>query len=197
MKIQKIMIIGSGLMGSGIAQVCAQAGIQVFLHDVSKDVLEKAIKNINWSIGKFIQKGSLTEDHESIIGRINLITDIKSAQDVELTIEAVFEKLELKQEIFQKLDELKRRDIDAVLATIDGAPLTWAEVKNILGTTVSSASTEDRRQAVNRLVDQRITVHPGIRGRADLVGIDPRKRRFRPAALGLRSDTTRSRRAWW
>jgi 3-hydroxybutyryl-CoA dehydrogenase len=117
------MIIGSGLMGSGIAQVCAQAGIQVFLHDVSKDVLEKAIKNINWSIGKFIQKGSLTEDHESIIGRINLITDIKSAQDVELTIEAVFEKLELKQEIFQKLD--KNCNPDCLIASNTSAiPIT-------------------------------------------------------------------------
>ncbi len=70
MGIQKVMVVGSGLMGSGIAQVCAQAGIQVYLHDVSKEALVKAIKTIDWSVGKFVEKGKLSEDKDSIMARI-------------------------------------------------------------------------------------------------------------------------------
>jgi len=102
---QKVLVVGSGLMGSGIAQVCAQTGIQVLLYDVSKDALVNAIKTIDWSVGKFIEKGKLDEDRDSIMARIRLITDITDGKEVDLAIEAVFEKLELKQEIFQKLDK--------------------------------------------------------------------------------------------
>ncbi len=105
MGIQKVLVVGSGLMGSGIAQVCAQTGIQVLLYDVSKDALVNAIKTIDWSVGKFIEKGKLDEDRDSIMARIRLITDITDGKEVDLAIEAVFEKLELKQEIFQKLDK--------------------------------------------------------------------------------------------
>ena len=106
MGIQKVMVVGSGLMGSGIAQVCAQAGIQVYLHDVSKEALAKAIKTVDWSVGKFVEKGKLSEDKDSIMARIRLITDFKDGKLVDLAIEAVFERLELKQEIFQKLDKI-------------------------------------------------------------------------------------------
>jgi 3-hydroxybutyryl-CoA dehydrogenase len=106
MNIQKVMVIGAGLMGSGIAQVCAQTGIQVMLYDVSKDALDKALKTIDWSVGKFIEKGKLAEDRETIIDRIQPITDIKDGKDVQLVIEAVFENIELKREIFQQLDTI-------------------------------------------------------------------------------------------
>ncbi len=106
MGIQKVLVVGSGLMGSGIAQVCAQAGIQVLLYDVSKDALADAIKTIGWSVGKFIEKGKLAEDRESIIARILPITDINDGKEVDLAIEAIFEKLELKQEVFRKLDKI-------------------------------------------------------------------------------------------
>ena len=105
MRIQKVLVIGSGLMGSGIAQVCAQAGIQVYLHDVSKQALTKAIKTVDWSVGKFIEKGKLSEDRDSIMARIRLITDLNDGKEVDLAIEAVYEKLELKQDVFQKLDK--------------------------------------------------------------------------------------------
>jgi 3-hydroxybutyryl-CoA dehydrogenase len=105
MEITKVIVVGSGLMGSGIAQVCAQAGIQVFLNDVSPEALDKAIKNIEWSVGKFIEKGKLAEKKETIIDRITPITDLDSAKDIDLAIEAVFEQLELKQQIFEELDQ--------------------------------------------------------------------------------------------
>jgi 3-hydroxybutyryl-CoA dehydrogenase len=106
MEVKKVIVIGSGLMGSGIAQVCAQAGIQVFLNDASEDALNKAIKNIEWSVGKFIEKGKLTEEKKTILGRITPIKDLEKGKDVDLAIEAVFEQLELKQQIFEKLDQL-------------------------------------------------------------------------------------------
>ena len=106
MEIKKVIVVGSGLMGSGIAQVCAQAGIQVFLNDASEDALNKAIKNIEWSVGKFIEKGKLTEEKKAILGRITPIKDLEKGKDVDLAIEAVFEQLELKQQIFEKLDNL-------------------------------------------------------------------------------------------
>lgn len=105
MNIQKVMVVGSGLMGSGIAQVCAQAGIQVMLYDVAKDALVNAIKSIDWSVGKFVQKGKLTEAKDSIMARISLITELKEGLESDLVIEAVYEKLELKQEVFRKLDD--------------------------------------------------------------------------------------------
>jgi 3-hydroxybutyryl-CoA dehydrogenase len=100
------MVVGSGLMGSGIAQVCAQAGLKVFLYDVSKEALAKALKTIDWSVGKFIEKGKLTEDKDIIMGRIEVVEELKAGDKVNLIIEAVFENLELKQEIFAKLDQI-------------------------------------------------------------------------------------------
>jgi len=106
MAIQKVFIVGSGLMGAGIAQVCAQAGLQVFITDVNQEILDRAMKNIAWSIGKFIEKGKLTENLETILSRIRTGMDFTPANQVDLAIEAVFEKLDLKQEIFRKLDEI-------------------------------------------------------------------------------------------
>jgi 3-hydroxybutyryl-CoA dehydrogenase len=106
MAIQKVFIVGTGLMGAGIAQVCAQAGLQVFITDVNQEILDRAMKNIAWSMGKLIEKGKLTENLETILSRIRTGTDFTPANQVDLAFEAVFEKLDLKQEIFRKLDEI-------------------------------------------------------------------------------------------
>ena len=105
MAIQKVFVVGSGLMGSGIAQVCAQSGIQVFINDIGQEILDRALKNISWSVGKFIEKGKVKENLETVMGRIKTGTDFTAAGQVDLAIEAVFEKLDLKQEVFRKLDE--------------------------------------------------------------------------------------------
>ena len=105
MSIDKVLVVGCGLMGSGIAQVCAQAGIKVFINDVSQEALDRAFKNISWSVDKFYEKGTLKEEKETIIGRIRAVKDIDAEPEVDLAIEAVFEKVELKQEIFKKLDQ--------------------------------------------------------------------------------------------
>lgn len=108
MVIQKVFIVGSGLMGNGIAQVCAQAGIQVFMNDINQEILDRALKNISWSVSKFIEKGKLKEKLETIMGRIQTGTDFTAAAQVDLAIEAVFEKVDLKQGIIRKLDTICR-----------------------------------------------------------------------------------------
>ena len=123
MGIDKVFIVGAGLMGSGIAQVCAQSGIQVTLKDISKEAIEKGLKSIAWSVGKFIEKGKLTEEKEAILGRIKTTTEWSQAHEADLVIEAVFERLDLKQEIFREVDRSCKSD--AVLATNTSAiPIT-------------------------------------------------------------------------
>jgi 3-hydroxybutyryl-CoA dehydrogenase len=105
MAINKILVMGSGLMGSGIAQVCAQSGINVRLYDSSAEALEKAKQKIAWSVGKFVEKGKLTEDKDTILNRITTVDEIKTGLEVDLAIEAVFENIDIKREVFKTLDE--------------------------------------------------------------------------------------------
>jgi 3-hydroxybutyryl-CoA dehydrogenase len=106
MSINNVVVVGSGLMGSGIAQVCAQAGIRVFLNDMSEEALERARRNIAWSVGKFVEKGKLQEERDVIMERITTTASLDAVGDVDLAIEAVFEKIEVKHEIFKKLDQV-------------------------------------------------------------------------------------------
>lgn len=108
MQINTVCIVGSGLMGSGIAQVSAQAGFQVVLHDVTREALMKGVEGISWSVGKLVEKGRLEESEETILSRISTTVDIEAAKDADLAIEAVFEDRELKQHIFKKLDDICR-----------------------------------------------------------------------------------------
>ena len=105
MTINKIFVVGSGLMGSGISQACAQAGLDVLLYDIDKEALERAVKNMEWSLNKFFEKGIITEDGATVMKRVRTVSDFSEAGEADLLIEAVFENLELKREVFQKLDE--------------------------------------------------------------------------------------------
>ncbi len=104
MAIDKVFIVGSGLMGAGIAQVCAQSGVRVTLCDVNQEALAKAQKNIAWSVGKFVEKGKVAGTVDEIMARIAFTGDLTACAGHPLVIEAVFENLELKREIFAKLD---------------------------------------------------------------------------------------------
>ena len=115
MEIKKVFVVGAGLMGGGIAQVCAQAGIHVTLNDVKEEALEKSLKSIRWSVGKFIEKGKVHEDLEQIMSRIESTVDYERVTEADLVIEAVFENLELKQKVFREIDGLAKKD--AVIAT--------------------------------------------------------------------------------
>ncbi|MBU4275576.1 MAG: 3-hydroxyacyl-CoA dehydrogenase family protein [Proteobacteria bacterium] len=106
MSIDKVFIIGSGLMGSGIAQVCAQAGLEATLSDVSQEQLDKAVKNIAWSAGKLIEKGKVAGTLDEVMGRISTSVDLAPAAEADLVMEVVFENLEVKQEVFAKLNQV-------------------------------------------------------------------------------------------
>lgn len=104
MAIDHVFIAGAGLMGSGIAQVCAQAGIQVTLSDIDEQALKKGREGIAWSVGKLVEKKKLSEGRQAILSRVETTTDSSGAAVADLAIEAVFENLAIKQEIFHKLD---------------------------------------------------------------------------------------------
>lgn len=106
MKIEKVCIVGSGLMGSGIAQVSAQAGLSVTLCDVSMAILDKALKSIASSLNKFSEKGKLKEDVSTILGRIQPSVSYDGAATADLVIEAVFEKIEIKNEVLKKISSV-------------------------------------------------------------------------------------------
>jgi 3-hydroxybutyryl-CoA dehydrogenase len=104
-KMKKIFVIGSGIMGSGIAQSCAQSGHHVAMIDVNEDALEKAMETITWSLRKLAEKDKLNEPHEDIITRIEKSKTIESGRNADLVIEAISENLEAKQMIFKALGE--------------------------------------------------------------------------------------------
>lgn len=103
MGIKRVFVAGAGLMGSGITQVCASAGLEVIMCDVASEALERALKNIAWSVGKFIEKQKVKGPLEAIMARITSTNDLTMAAEVDLCIEAVFERLDLKQEVFGRL----------------------------------------------------------------------------------------------
>lgn len=101
------MIIGAGQMGSGIAQVCAQAGFTVILNDVKDDFFERGLATITKNLTRDVEKGRKTEDEKSqILARITKSTAIEDARDADLVIEAAVENMEIKQSIFKQLDTI-------------------------------------------------------------------------------------------
>ncbi len=84
MTVKKVFIVGAGLMGSGIAQSCAQAGIEVCMHDVKSDALERALQNIEWSVRKFIEKGKLKENKKAVMNRIEAVSEFSGAASADL-----------------------------------------------------------------------------------------------------------------
>ena len=121
---RKLAVIGAGLMGSGIAQVSAQAGWDVVLRDVTDEALKRGTDGIKASYDKFVSKGRLeAHDADAALARITATTDLDAAADADIVVEAVFEKLEVKHEIFRTLDKIVRAD--AVLASNTSAiPIT-------------------------------------------------------------------------
>ncbi|MEU9759674.1 3-hydroxyacyl-CoA dehydrogenase family protein [Streptomyces sp. NPDC047985] len=121
---RKLAVIGAGLMGSGIAQVSAQAGWDVVLRDVTDEALARGRDGISASYEKFVSKGKLeAADAEAALARITTTTDLDAVADADVVVEAVFEKLDVKHEIFRSLDKIVRAD--AVLASNTSAiPIT-------------------------------------------------------------------------
>lgn len=116
MAIKKIMVIGAGQMGSGIAQVCAQAGFHVVLNDMNEAALEKGLGNIEKLLTRAVEKERINEeDKEATLARLTSSSSLEAASDCDLVIEAVIENMDVKASVFQQLDEIA--PAHAILAT--------------------------------------------------------------------------------
>jgi 3-hydroxybutyryl-CoA dehydrogenase len=120
----RVLVVGAGLMGSGIAQVAAVAGWDVTLRDVTQPALDKGMAAVERSLARMVDKQTVTaDDRDAAMARIATTTDLDAAADAELVVEAVFEEVEVKREVFRELDRLA--NADAVLATNTSAiPVT-------------------------------------------------------------------------
>ena len=109
---KKTAIIGSGTMGNGIAQVIATAGYKVILVDLEEELIERGIETIKKNLDRAFKKDKIEKgEKEEIINRIETTTRYEDIKDVDLVIEAVPEKIEIKKEVFRKLDEILEEDV--------------------------------------------------------------------------------------
>ncbi len=116
MEIKKIMVIGAGQMGGGIAQVAAQAGLQVVLNDIDAAFIDKRVAFIDKTLTRNVEKGRITEDEkQAALARLIPSTNLQDAADVDFVVEAAIENMEIKEQIFRKLDEITRPGV--ILAT--------------------------------------------------------------------------------
>jgi len=107
MTIQKVGVVGCGLMGSGIAQVAAAAGFQTVVREVSGEIVEKGLKNIDKNLARLVEKGALDESKKGEIrGRLKGTTELEDLKDCDVVIEAIIEQLPAKRELFSALDAL-------------------------------------------------------------------------------------------
>ncbi len=107
MDIQKVGVVGLGLMGNGIAQVCATAGFQVVAREVNDELLDKGMKSIERSLQKFVEKNKLSDvEARNTLSRIQRTTNVADLKDCDLVIEAITENPKLKKELFAELDRL-------------------------------------------------------------------------------------------
>ncbi|MDA2913275.1 3-hydroxybutyryl-CoA dehydrogenase [Acidobacteriia bacterium AH_259_A11_L15] len=107
MDIQKVGVVGCGLMGSGITQVTAQAGYHVVVREVNDQLLDKGMKSIEKSLQKFVQKNQLSDtEKQDTLSRIQRTTAVSDLKDCDLVIEAVTENPKLKKDLFKELDNL-------------------------------------------------------------------------------------------
>ncbi|MHB2016295.1 MAG: 3-hydroxyacyl-CoA dehydrogenase family protein [Candidatus Xenobia bacterium] len=108
---KKIAIVGSGAMGSGIAQVAAGMGVSVVVRDVNQAQLDKALKTIDGSLARIVKKGTISEaDKVKIMGQIKTTTSVQDLADADLLIEAVFEEMEVKKTLFRELDPIVKAE---------------------------------------------------------------------------------------
>lgn len=107
MAIQKVGVVGCGLMGSGIAQVCAQSGFLTVVREVSPELLEKGLKGIEKNLARLVEKNTITEQAKGEIrARLKGTTSLDELKDCDLVVEAIIEQLPAKRELFSALDSL-------------------------------------------------------------------------------------------
>ncbi|ADX84401.1 3-hydroxyacyl-CoA dehydrogenase/enoyl-CoA hydratase family protein [Saccharolobus islandicus] len=114
--IKKVLVVGAGTMGHGIAEIAAISGYKVYLSDISQDILNSALERIRWSLSKLQERGQIKESIDTIMSRITTIVGLdKTVSDADFSIEASTERMDIKRQVFSKLDELLPSH--AILAT--------------------------------------------------------------------------------
>jgi len=107
MEIKKVAVVGCGLMGSGIAEVCARSGYSVVVSEINQKLLDKGMAALKSSLDKAVSKGKLAEqDRKATLGRLQGTTKMEDFKDCDLAIEAVIENLEEKKKVFASLDRV-------------------------------------------------------------------------------------------
>jgi len=114
--IKTVGVVGAGTMGSGIAQVAAVSGFNVILQDISEEALQRGLNIVKKSLGRMVKKEKISqEEADQIMGRIRTTLSLEDMREADIVIEAVFEKMDLKKEVFGTLDRITRKEI--ILAT--------------------------------------------------------------------------------
>src|SRR5713101_6115415 len=107
MPIQKVGVVGCGLMGSGIAQVCAQAGFPTVVREVSAEIVDKGLKSIEKNLARLVEKGTIADAQKNEIrARLKGTTALEDLRDCDVVVEAIIEQLPAKRELFGALDRL-------------------------------------------------------------------------------------------
>lgn len=111
MQIRKVGVLGCGLMGSGIAQIAAQAGYDVVVREVEQKFLDKGLGGIQKSLGKFVEKGKMQQsDMDACLGRLKGTTNLEDLADCDIVIEAIIENAQIKRETYAELDRIVKKD---------------------------------------------------------------------------------------
>jgi len=130
MEIKKVGVVGCGLMGSGITQVCAQSGYQVVVSEINDELLNKGIASISSFLTKGVERGKVSQqEKDSTLARIKGTTNTKDFSDCDLIIEAIIENMDLKKKMFAELDKICPRHTilasnTSCLSVIDMAAVT-------------------------------------------------------------------------
>ncbi|MCF6094080.1 3-hydroxybutyryl-CoA dehydrogenase [Microaerobacter geothermalis] len=107
MEIKKFMVIGAGQMGSGIAQVAAQTGLEVILNDLKEELVQRGLSTIEKNLSRQVEKGRMSEEEKkAILSRIQPSTSLEDASEADFVVEAAVENMQVKSDIFRKLDEI-------------------------------------------------------------------------------------------
>ncbi|WP_046174612.1 3-hydroxybutyryl-CoA dehydrogenase [Domibacillus indicus] len=124
MKIRKLLVLGAGQMGAGIAQVCAQAGYEVLLYDISEKNFEKGIREIKRNLTRQVEKQRISEEEKkAVMAKIQKSATLNDAAGVDMVIEAVVENMNTKREIFAQLDEIAQ-DHTILASNTSSLPIT-------------------------------------------------------------------------
>jgi len=116
MEIKNVLVVGAGTMGGGIAQLCAQKGINAVITDVSQELADKGKARIKKGLAKRVEKGKITEaDKQDVLSRISTAGDLSPAKEADIIIESAVEDLEIKKKIFAQLDKIAKPGV--ILAT--------------------------------------------------------------------------------